>query len=222
MKQKMIIWLILLFFLSACQLYSKKEKQIDSVLFLGNSIVAHDPSPEIGWNADWGMAASVRDSDYVHLLQEIIHKINPSIRVSWDNIAKFEVDYNHFDLNQLEYGKNDLIVIKISENVKYEEGMDQKFMDSYDRLIRHVNPSDSSLIVIVEGFWTTPVNDIIKRYAEERKYPFIPLADLLREDSTNAAIGLFEHEGVAQHPSDKGMRNIASRIWNVISENIKK
>ena len=38
------------------------------VLFVGNSITLHGPRPQIGWTNNWGMAASARDKDYVHLL----------------------------------------------------------------------------------------------------------------------------------------------------------
>ena len=40
------------------------------VLFVGNSITLHGPSPKIGWTNNWGMAATARDKDYVHLLQK--------------------------------------------------------------------------------------------------------------------------------------------------------
>ena len=40
------------------------------VLFVGNSITLHSPRPQIGWTSNWGMAASARDKDYVHLLQK--------------------------------------------------------------------------------------------------------------------------------------------------------
>ncbi len=42
------------------------------VLFVGNSITLHGPRPQIGWTNNWGMAASARDKDYVHLLQKRI------------------------------------------------------------------------------------------------------------------------------------------------------
>ena len=47
------------------------------VLFVGNSITLHGPRPQIGWTNNWGMAASARDKDYVHLLQKKIAAVRP-------------------------------------------------------------------------------------------------------------------------------------------------
>lgn len=38
------------------------------VLFLGNSITVHERAPQIGWDHNWGMAASREANDYVHLV----------------------------------------------------------------------------------------------------------------------------------------------------------
>ena len=51
------------------------EVQARRVLFLGNSITRHPPLASIGWNNDWGMAASAREKDYAHVLASALGEL---------------------------------------------------------------------------------------------------------------------------------------------------
>lgn len=223
-KYNTLLLIILLFTLSAIAMKTegiaiKSESKIKTVVILGNSIVAHPVAQEISWNVDWGMAASARDSDFVHRLIYDIHQIDNSVDVQYKNISVFENFYETYDLTQLaKYRNADMLIIKISENVKHQTAVEKNFALHYDSLIRYLAPTDSTVKIIVDGFWPSPVNDIIKDYALKNHYPFVTLPDLFRDDASNSAKGLFKHEGVSNHPSDKGMRNIASRIWIEISK----
>ena len=48
------------------------------VLFVGNSITKHAPAPTIGWYGDWGMAASKKENDYVHLIMKKLDEDKPA------------------------------------------------------------------------------------------------------------------------------------------------
>ena len=193
--------------------------RIKSVLIFGNSIVENGPTSD--WDGDhWGMAASCRDSDFVHVLISTIHKIDKNVNVQWANIAGFETGYKTFTNFEslVQYRNPDLLIIKIAENVP-STGFDSAlFTEKFDQLLNYIAPD--AIKIIVEGFWPWPeaANQAIKAYAEEQGLAYVPLADLYTDDPTNAAFGLFAHNGVAMHPSDKGMRNIAKRIWGAISK----
>jgi len=194
-----------------------------TVLILGNSIVRHMPKPDIGWYGDWGMAASVKDSDFVHLLIRDIHQVDPSVVVKFGNIADFERNFDTYPLANLDSLRNpDLLIMKISENVDDKKATEGNFTNYYDKLVKYILPDDQAVKVIVDGFWAKDnVNRLIEEYAAKKKYPFVSVTDLSR-DSTNMAIGKFEHKGVAAHPSDKGMRMIEQRIWYSIKDYFDK
>ena len=71
-------------------------------------------------------------------------------------------------------------------------------------------------VIVTDSFWRNDARDgMIREIAEEKGYTFCHLCDL-ELDESNMAIGLFEHRGVAKHPSDKGMEAIAKRIFDCI------
>jgi len=196
--------------------------KVKTVLVLGNSIVHHPPKPEIGWYGDWGMSASVQDSDFVHLLIRDIHQKDPSVVVKFRNIADFERDFDLYPLSNLDSLREpDMLILKISENVNDKKALEKNFISYYNKLIKYISPKKQSIKIIVDGFWVKEdVNRLIKQYALKNKCPFVRISDLSK-DTTNTAKGIFSHAGVAAHPSDKGMRIIEQKIWHVIKHYFK-
>ena len=81
----------------------------------------------------------------------------------------------------------------------------------------YLNGSGKAEIIITTGFWKHIADGAIRGYAHKNGYPLVELNDL-GEDEKMKAIGLFEHEGVANHPGDMGMAAIAEKILNALKE----
>ena len=67
------------------------------------------------------------------------------------------------------------------------------------------------------AFWHHPLDGAIEEYAAEKGLPIVLLGDLGVKDEMKA-LGLFEHEGVANHPGDLGMQTIAERLFSEIKK----
>ncbi|GGC34997.1 hypothetical protein GCM10011386_28920 [Parapedobacter defluvii] len=215
MKTNLILVLAMVW-ITACQTEGRREATTTStqIVVLGNSIVAHPPNEELGWKGDWGMAASARDSDFVHRLERRMHQVDPGIELQYGSIAGFERAYWNYDLRELaEFRNADILIVKIAENVDPDSLAERQFSQHYAKLIDYLTQGGRTAVIISGGFWPSPVNDTIHRYAVQNGFDFVKLHDLYTSDSTNTAKGLFAHEGVANHPSDRGMKHIADRIW---------
>lgn len=207
------------------------------ILTYGNSIMNHAPAPDIGWNGSWGMAASSADKDYVHrLIYYMEHKFGEeSITHEYGGaVATFEravpASDETADLSGHISGlvataaaeQPDIITVQIGENVNtsptvasYENAMRQ-----FVTALKEAAPD--ALIVVCTPFWGG--DNLIAgmtNVAEEFDLP-LALVHTLNTDE-NKAIGQFEHSGVAAHPGDTGMDNIAKLLYEqinfVLSEN---
>jgi len=186
------------------------------ILYLGNSITLHGISHSIGWHGEWGMAASAAEKDYVHCLNRMIEeKESVSVEYKVRNVADFERMPDTFDLETLAELRDwapDVLVLRICENTP--EDKVEAFGEAYLRLIRYFQIPNIK-IYAVGAFWKHErKEECIRRAGALLGVTYVSLEHLHSE--AYQAIGLFEHSGVAAHPSDKGMKAIADAIFDAM------
>lgn len=188
------------------------------ILFVGNSITRHGVKHEIGWHNDWGMAASALEKDYVHVVtKEILQKDSEAAfcicqaaeweRNWYDGEKTFELFKSARDF------KADIIIMRVIENCPRDNYTSDLFQKKYGKLVSYLNSSENADIIVTTGFWKHIADNAIREYAHKNRYAIAELNDLGEKDKMKA-IGLFEHEGVANHPGDFGMKKIAERIFS--------
>lgn len=185
-------------------------------LFAGNSITLHGIRPDIGWNGEWGMAASAKENDYVHILMKRIRQKHPNAAFCICQVAEWERRYKTGE-DAYKYYENardfcaDVIIARFIENCPADGFDSTVFKKEYARLLDFLDKDKRAKRIITTGFWHHPGDSALCEYAKENGYPFILLGDL-GDNYEMKALGLFEHEGIANHPGDKGMKAIAERI----------
>ncbi len=207
------------------------QLRVNKVLFLGNSITLHGPAPKIGWEGNWGMAASARDKDYVHLLLARIAKAaggQPESKIK--NIADFERGLDGFNLKdglkeELAFEAN-VVIVALGENAA-ALGTDEakmKFKTAFANLLNELKQHDEPAIFVRSTFWAEPAKDeIMKQVCEEAGGVFVDNSKL-GGDATSQARSerKIEHDGVAAHPGDKGMKAISDALWAAIEKESMK
>lgn len=203
--------------------YENAENDGIRILFVGNSITRHGPKADIGWHGDWGMAASSKDKDYVHLVIKRVLEKRPDAGFCICQAAGWERGY--FDGEKAleafsdahDFGA-DIIIFRIIENCQTDIFDSELFLKEYKRFASWLGEKKNAKVIVTTGFWCHEKGDeMIKKAAEEEGYVLVTLGDLGAKDE-NKALGLFEHEGVALHPGDKGMQAIADRIYDKLDK----
>lgn len=194
------------------------------VLFIGNSITRHEPKPEIGWDYDWGMAASKLENDYVHVAVKLLEEKFGEIDYAVVNCGEWEINYyKNEGFSKWEKARNfnaDIVVVRIGENIfnAHEEFDNHPIAPYFAKMIEYFSFGGKAKVVLTDLFWKNEtINNAIYKVAEENGYPLVKLGDLGDSDE-NKAIGQFWHAGVALHPNDQGMKKIAERIVDSIFE----
>lgn len=186
------------------------------IMLVGNSITLHGKAPQIGWNLECGMAASAPEKDYVHLLEERVLDIDGGAEFCICQVSGWERSYKQGEEKYPLYEAArefdaDIIVLRFIENCPGGDFEPEVFYRSLGELVKYLNADGEAKIIVTTGFWRHPGDAQLRAYAADNNYPLVELGDLGQLDEMKA-IGLFEHSGVANHPGDEGMKNIAERI----------
>jgi hypothetical protein len=204
-----------------------KAADIRRILFLGNSITLHGPKADIGWTGNWGMAASSEDKDYVHLVARALERhTGAAPRIMVRNIADFERGYAAYDVDgqmkDLFAFDADLVVLAIGENVPALGSEEEKarFRAGVTKILRGVLARRRPMVVVRSCFWADAAKDQALRQAcGEAGALFVDAGPLGREPANVArSERSFQHDGVAAHPGDRGMKAIADAIVQAVLE----
>lgn len=203
-------------------MFENIEKGGKRVMFVGNSITMHGILPEIGWTDCYGMAASKKENDYVHICMKKIQESHPDASFCICQVCEWETNYKTGEEKYYLYERArefdaDIIVMRAVENCPGKDFDEGIFLKEYGKLLDFLNPNKKAKIVITTSFWKHPADGMIKEYAKIHSLPLCELDDLGEIDEMKA-IGKFEHSGVASHPGDLGMKTIAERILEIIGE----
>lgn len=198
-------------------------------LFLGNSITVY-PVSGIWWG-NWGMAASSREKDYVHVFESKVRASNPkfSARGAW--IVNWEKNHETYDLSTLDtlFSDNpDLIVLRMGENVTVLKN----FQQSCEKLINYIKSKNPGARIFITGlFWKTSTSKetSLKAAAQTTGIKYIDFSGLDTPENKSQVGAVVqgddgqEHKinkaDVANHPDDKGHQAIADRLFEYIFGN---
>lgn len=114
----------------------------------------------------------------------------------------------------------DIVVVRLGENARFPEDL-REFETCY-REMTDLFAANGAKIVLTDLFWEYETFDnFVRELAQENGYVFAQLHDLGRSDGMKA-IGKFSHASVAAHLGDRGMEEIAERIFRAIKENFDR
>ncbi|MDV3661624.1 hypothetical protein CMU70_14310 [Elizabethkingia anophelis] len=202
-----------------------KSLVFGKIAHLGNSICRHQITSF--WWGDWGMAATVREKDYVHRFLTKYQVKNPSATTEALNIAIWEQSPASYDktLMDLTILDSDLIVIRIGENVTWSTS----FKSEFRLLVEYIMSKVPNATLLIGGtFWYSQEKDNdMKAVADEKGITFVSMQGLdIPENKQTLSGQVFGDDGnwhtisdggetavgVANHPNDLGMDYIAQRL----------
>ncbi|MEI7466074.1 MAG: SGNH/GDSL hydrolase family protein, partial [Burkholderiales bacterium] len=188
-----------------------------SVVVVGNSITWHRPLPSIQWAGDWGMAATAANRDYYSTLGRLVSSksgVRPAMtRLSMASLEKDPSLLAKVEPDVIQQAKaSDLLVVQLGDNAPKDK-LDQ-FAVSYNGLIDALRPTHGGL-VCMSTWWHNPeTDDIIARACVSRQGKFVVIGDIADQPWGRAGLSnSIVNPGVAAHPSDQAMREIALRIY---------
>ncbi|GAB3988170.1 hypothetical protein GCM10028807_10240 [Spirosoma daeguense] len=199
------------------------KRAYKNVLIIGNSITRHGLAAY--WWGNWGMAASTREHDFVHVLVGLLRQQNSSMNFSVLQAANWERNHENFALSAYDTAfarSPDLVIIRLGENVQDVANYEK----SYLNLLTYIQQKVPTATLVTTGnFWANEAKDLaMAKAAKAVQVLFIPLfqLDIKENKSSIGAIvkgddgseHSIDHTGVANHPGDLGMKRIAETIFS--------
>lgn len=196
------------------------EPPVKKVLIIGDSISKHGPAKALGWDGDWGMAASSEDKDYVHLFLARLAASQggeaPELLLGGGGGGALADKLPALG-NFKAFGA-DLAIVQMGENDNKEVN-EAGFQQPYEQILQAIKEGNPKARILCAGVWSppngSPVKDaMIKKACAKYGAVFVSLAAANAQPANLAGSEKrFTHAGVNWHPGDLGMQAYADALW---------
>ena len=209
------------------------EEQIFRYLAIGNSMTIHRIDDL--WWGEWGMAATTRDSDYVHRVQAGLNERFGTTSISICSFIPWEQAASGADrlsmLSEIEPYLNenlDLVTIQLGEGITDVTDL----TSDYEKLITYIQAhAPNAQVMIIGNFWANADVDNAKQQAAANcNATFIDLSPLTTPENEavfrssvgaqvwgdDGQIHTIEDYTAGAHPNDQGMGWIATYILEAL------
>ena len=143
--------------------------EIKEVVIIGNSIRQHGKAPQIGWNYDWGMAATSRDKDYAHVLYKKIcdklaktQKTAPKLSLPGGVVEK---DFSKWDPSVTKTA--DIIIVQLGDNFR-NPLTEEKLQKPYEAMIKDLKGDRNPVIICVSNWGGGKMSELIGEAAKNQ------------------------------------------------------
>ncbi|MBI3382483.1 MAG: SGNH/GDSL hydrolase family protein [Aquabacterium sp.] len=197
------------------------DKGKNCLFVIGNSLTRHGPSSAIGWQGEWGMAASAADKDYVAQLLKLLNQ--DAAGASWaahkedgGELERHPALYHVADETSRLARQSALVVVEVGDNVDTGKTPLPMFAQAYSQSLEALKP-EAGVLACVSTWWPSAEKDqLIKERCEKAGGVFVDISSIARSPKSIARNErTIAHDGVGAHPGDAGMKAIANKIFTV-------
>jgi lysophospholipase L1-like esterase len=199
---------------------SRLPYEVNRVLVVGDSISRHGPAEYLGWNGDWGMAASSAVNDFAHRLQaRLAAGQGKPVELRVEAVGGGTVAGKLAAAQELAALRAEVIVIQLGENDREPEDAFRNHYAALVELLRRANPGAR---LVCTGVWSPPDgrsgrNDTIRAVCRQYGLPFADITAVCADPRNyGGTSGQWSHPGVCWHPGDGGMAGYAEAIFQAL------
>ncbi len=181
------------------------------ILYIGDSLTIHGRVSQL-WDRFSGMAATSPDKDFVHLSAAAIQEKlgGRPVEVFYDNGGNGKIGPMLEYLGSRPDLHPDLVVYQGGEN----DPFDDVFKTHYAGLLDFYR-SRHTPAVVLSDFWSVEKTAWESEAAKSRGLPFVDMTVIQKDPANTGDGGPYHHPGVAGHPNDRGMKQIAEAIVRI-------
>lgn len=199
------------------------DKSKNCLFVIGNSITQHGPSSAIGWQGEWGMAASGADKDFVAQLLKLLNHDTTS-GASWaahkesgGELERHPATFQVTDEMTRLARQSAMVVVEVGDNVDTDKTPLPMFAHAYSQSLDALKPQ-AGVLACLSTWWPSAEKDkLIKERCEQAGGVFVDISSIARSPKSIARNErTIAHDGVGAHPGDAGMKAIANKIFAVV------